>query len=108
MSLTRFYRYGLFLLLSFPLLSFAQSDVGTAADNLTESSYVFSGVLSVMFNVIGIALFTAGIMRYFDFRRNSSQTPLYKPVILILAGIVVGFFPYIIEFLGRSFSARGL
>jgi intracellular multiplication protein IcmD len=73
------------------------TSVGTVASNLSSASTVFNGVLSAMFYIIGIALVTASIIKYRDYKQNASQTPVSKPIFLFLAGIILGFFPLIIN-----------
>jgi RsiW-degrading membrane proteinase PrsW (M82 family) len=80
------------------------SNVGTVASNLTDASDIFSGVFSSIFYVIGIAFVVGSIMRYSEHRKNPSQTPISRVIFLLLAGLAIGFFPVMIEYMGEKTS----
>lgn len=71
--------------------------LGTVASGLTEATDVFTGIFKAMFYVIGIAMVAASIMRYRDYRQNPVQTPIGRVIFLLLAGLIVGFFPWIVN-----------
>jgi RsiW-degrading membrane proteinase PrsW (M82 family) len=76
--------------------------VGAVAGNLTGATDIFNGVFSAIFYVIGITLVVASIMRYRDHRQNPSQTPISKVIFLFLAGLAIGLFPLIVNYLGGT------
>jgi RsiW-degrading membrane proteinase PrsW (M82 family) len=75
--------------------------VGTVASNLTGASDVFTGVFSAVFYVIGIALVVASVIRYREYRQNSAKTPISRVLFFLIAGIVIGFFPIAVNFIGH-------
>ena len=77
---------------------------GTVATNLTGATDVFSGVFSAMFYVIGIAMVVASIMRYRDHRQNPVQMPIGRVIFLLIAGLIVGFFPFIVNYINASIA----
>ncbi len=80
------------------------ANLGTVASNLTNATDVFTGIFSAIFYVIGIGMVTASIMRYRDYRQNPVQTPIGRVIFLLLAGIVVGFFPLMINYISASMA----
>lgn len=78
------------------------ASLGTVASNLTGATDVFTGIFSGIFYVIGIALVVASIMRYRDYRQNPVQTPLGRVILYLLAGLIIGFFPLIVNYISAS------
>lgn len=80
----------------------SKADLGMVADNLTNTSDVFKSVLNAVFYSIGVVFVFGGIIRYFEHRKNPSQTPISKVVFLLLAGLAIGFFPFVASQLGNK------
>ncbi len=80
------------------------ADLGTVASGLTGATDVFTGIFSAIFYVIGIAMVTASIMRYRDYRQNPLQTPISRVIFLLMAGIIIGLFPFIINYINASIA----
>ena len=82
------------IFLNAPITSaYAAPQDENVAGNLTQITSVFTGVFSGVFYIIGIMLFMAGVLQYREFRNNPSQTPLSRVIVLLISGILVGFFP---------------
>jgi amino acid transporter len=94
----------------FPVLTRAQVEVrsaapsaGDVASNLTVASGFFAGMLGSIFYIVGIALVTASIMQYREYKRNPSQTPISRPIILFVCGLVLGLMPVAAQYLNNIF-----
>lgn len=78
--------------------------VGGIANNLTTMSDFFSTLLNNIFYIIGVALLTASIIKYREFRNNPSQTPLSRPILFFICGLILASVPFMLHYL----SARGV
>jgi RsiW-degrading membrane proteinase PrsW (M82 family) len=105
MRVLGFEKFCSILLFLLPGAVWAQSaSLGTVASHLTDATDVFTGVFSAMFYVIGIAMVAASVMRYRDYRQNPLQTPISRVVFLLLAGLIIGFFPLMINYISASIA----
>ncbi len=82
----------------------SNGSLGSVAENLTDATGLFQGVLNGLFYVIGMVFIFGGFIRYYEHRKNPSQTPLGKVFFLLIAGIVIAFFPFTISYLGAKFA----
>jgi amino acid transporter len=95
----------------FPVLARAQvavgstaPSVGDVASNLTVASGLFAGMLGSIFYIVGVALVTASIMQYREYKRNPAQTPISRPIILFICGLVLGLMPVAAQYLNNTFA----
>lgn len=84
--------------------AWAEANLGTVASNLTDATDVFTGIFSAVFYVIGVAMFVAGIMRYRDYRQNPTQTPIGRVIFSLAAGLIIGFFPLMVNYISASIA----
>jgi len=85
------------------------ANLGTVADNLSQTSDVFKAVLNTVFYAIGFVFVFGSFIRYHEHRKNPSQTPISKVVFLLIAGLVIGFFPYMADHLsGKIQNSTGV
>jgi hypothetical protein len=80
------------------------TNLGTVADNLSQTSDLFKAVLDAVFYVIGFVFVFGSLIRYHEHRKNPSQTPISRVVFLLIAGLVIGFFPYMAAELSGKFQ----
>jgi hypothetical protein len=82
----------------------AAPSAGDVASNMTSATDMFGGLLGSACYVIGIALVTASIMQYREYKLNPSQTPISRPILLLVCGLIIGFLPVMGNFLTVQFA----
>ena len=65
--------------------------LGEVADNLNGATGFFTGVFTDIFYMVGVLLVTAAIIKYRDHRMNQQETPISRVIVLLIAGLVIGF-----------------
>lgn len=78
--------------------------LGDVADNLNGATGTFTGIFADMFYIIGVMLVTAAIIKYRDHRMNQQETPLTRVLVLLFAGLAIGFAPWIVNYFGQHAS----
>lgn len=82
----------------------ASPSLGDVAGNLNSATGVFTDVFTDIFYIIGVMLVTAAIIKYRDHRMNQQETTLTRVLVLLFAGLVIGFGPLMVKFLGHFTS----
>jgi hypothetical protein len=73
-------------------------NLGGVAGNATTATDFFGGVLNGIFYVIGTGFVVASIIQYREFRNNSVQTPISKPIRWLIIGLLIGCFPLLYKY----------
>lgn len=78
----------------------AYADVSLVAvsNNLMEPLHVFAGVVYNICYVIAIALLFATLAQYRAYRASPNQTPLNRPIMLLILSAIVALLPFIAQF----------
>lgn len=88
----------------------AYADVSLAAvsNNLMEPLHVFAEMVYNICYVLAIALFFATVAQYRAYRVSPNQTPLNRPIMLLILSGLVALLPYIAQLSDASKYTRGL
>ncbi len=93
----RFWQGLIGLMASYSIPAFSQGGLGDVAGNATGATDLMTSVLSDIFYVIGIAFVVASVVQFREHRDNPSQTPLIRPILLLIIGLVIGTFPLLVK-----------
>ena len=80
------------------------SSLGDVADNLHGATSIFTNLFTDVFYVVGIMLIVASVIKYRDHRMNQQETPLSRVLVLLFAGVVITFAPWMITHFGQHVS----
>lgn len=72
--------------------------LGDVADNLNGATGFFTNVFTDIFYMVGVLLVTAAVIKYRDHRMNQQETPISRVLVLLIAGLVIGFAPLMIKY----------
>lgn len=96
------------LLALVPTLLFA-SDITAIATTVTTQATSVAKLLSVTAYVAGVGFALAGILQFKAHKENPQQTPLSKPVVMIVVAACLLFLPTILTVAGSSlFGTTGV
>lgn len=93
----RFWQYIIGLTAVYSIPAFSQVGLGDVAGNATGATDILSSVLSDIFLVIGIAFVVASVVQFREHRDNPQQTPLIRPIMLLIIGLIIGSFPLFVK-----------
>lgn len=100
-----------FILLALPfhdLLAESQS-VTTVAKSITIQATAIASLLHVTAYVSGVGFTLAGILQFKTHKENPQQTPLSKPVVMIVVAAALLFLPTVLDIAGNSlFGMNGI
>ncbi len=83
-------------------LAFAASDISSLTANITKQANAIVSLLSITSYVSGVGFAMAGILQFKTHKENPQQTPLSKPVVMLLVSASLLFLPAILATIGTS------
>lgn len=95
--INRFWQGLISIAATYSIPAFSQVGLGQVAGNATTATDLMTSVLCDIFYVIGIAFVVASVVKFREHRDNPSQTPLMRPVMFLIIGLLIGVFPFIIQ-----------
>lgn len=79
-------------------LVYAQgASLGDVAGNANNVTDMFTNLFSDVFYVIGTAFIVASAIQFREHHDNPSQTPISRPVLFLIIGLVIGLFPLMLK-----------
>lgn len=93
----RFWQGLIGLMLTYSIPVFSQVGLGQVAGNAADATDILTNVLCDIFYLIGVAFVVASIIQFREHRNNPQQTPLIRPVLLLIIGLIIGLFPLIVK-----------
>lgn len=86
------------ILVTYSIPSYSQvGGLGQVAGNASNATDFMTDILSDIFYVIGIAFIVASVVQYREHRDNPQQTPLMRPILFLIVGIIIGSFPLVVK-----------
>lgn len=92
----------LFLIITAHTIQAQGESIATVASKVTEQADAISKLLSITSYVAGVGFALAGILQFKTHKENPQQTPLSKPVVMIIVAACLLFLPTIIDVAGNS------
>ncbi len=97
-----------FMLMLTPAVLFAAAtDITAVATTVTTQANAIAKLLSVTAYVAGVGFALAGILQFKTHKENPQQTPLSKPVVMIVVAACLLFLPTILTIAGSSLLGQG-
>ena len=103
----RFKTTAVLMLAFLAVLLAAATDVIGVADTVTKQATAIAKLLSVTAYVAGVGFALAGILQFKTHKENPQQTPLSKPVVMIVVAACLLFLPTILTIAGSSLLGQG-
>lgn len=97
----------LMLTLTPAILLAAATDVTDIASTVTEQATAIASLLKVTAYVAGVGFALAGVLQFKTHKENPQQTPLSKPVVMIVVAACLLFLPTILDIAGASLFGTG-
>jgi hypothetical protein len=82
--------------------AFAQISWDQAAGNLMKPLSVFATVVYNVCYILAIMLLVGAVTQYRTYRQNPGQTPLSRPIILLLLALATALLPFIAKLSASS------
>lgn len=86
---------------------FADGDIASVATKVKTQATAVATLLNVASYVAGVGFALAGILQFKAHKENPQQTPLSKPVVMIVVAACLLFLPTIMELAGSSLFDSG-
>ncbi len=83
-------------------VALAAPDITALTANITKQANAIVSLLSITSYVSGVGFAMAGILQFKTHKENPQQTPLSKPVVMLLVSASLLFLPAILATLGTS------
>jgi len=80
-------------LIGFAQNTFADVSLGTASKNLMEPVSLFTEMIYNICYVSAITIFISSIAQFRAHRQSPNQTPLNRPIVLLILSIIVALIP---------------
>lgn len=95
-------------LMLFVTSAFADGDVTALVTQVTGQANSIATLLNVASYVAGVGFALAGVLQFKAHKENPQQTPLSKPIVLIIVAACLLFLPSIMNIAGQSlFGSSG-
>lgn len=85
----------------------AGADITSIATTVTTQATAIAKLLSVTAYVAGVGFALAGVLQFKTHKENPQQTPLSKPVVMIVVAACLLFLPTILTIAGASLFGTG-
>ena len=89
------------------ILLAAGADITSIATTVTTQATAIAKLLSVTAYVAGVGFALAGVLQFKTHKENPQQTPLSKPVVMIVVAACLLFLPTILTIAGASLLGTG-
>ncbi|MBP9764133.1 MAG: type IV secretion protein IcmD [Gammaproteobacteria bacterium] len=89
------------------MLLAAGGDITSIATTVTTQATAIAKLLSVTAYVAGVGFALAGVLQFKTHKENPQQTPLSKPVVMIVVAACLLFLPTILNIAGASLFGAG-
>lgn len=83
------------------------ADITDIAKTVTTQATAIAKLLSVTAYVAGVGFALAGVLQFKTHKENPQQTPLSKPVVMIVVAACLLFLPTILNIAGASLFGTG-
>ncbi len=84
------------------VLATTNSNVSVVAQTVTTQASAIAKLLSITAYVAGVGFALGGILQFKVHKENPQQTPLSKPVVMIIVAACLLFLPTVMEIAGNS------
>ncbi|HXH55107.1 MAG TPA: DUF6750 family protein [Gammaproteobacteria bacterium] len=89
------------------ILLAAGGDITSIAATVTTQATAIAKLLKVTAYVAGVGFALAGVLQFKTHKENPQQTPLSKPVVMIVVAACLLFLPTILDIAGASLFGAG-
>jgi intracellular multiplication protein IcmD len=110
-------KWFLFLLLSSPIQCLwadanyespgvsSGTSLGETAGNILTPIGVFTNVIYNVCYIVGVAFALGAVIRFKEYRENPSQTPISRPIAMLIFGFVIFAIPFVAKLSAGSAAA---
>jgi hypothetical protein len=88
--------------------AYADVSLFAVSNNLMEPLHVFAEVVYNICYIVAISLFFATLAQYRAYRLSPNQTPLNRPIMLLILSAIVALLPFIAQLSEASKYTKGL
>ncbi len=100
--------FGIMTCALFTTTAFADGDIVALSTQVTTQANAIATLLNVVSYVAGVGFALAGVLQFKAHKENPQQTPLSKPIVLIVVAAALLFLPSIMNIAGSSlFGSSG-